>query len=168
MWMALVREREQKPAEAETLFRSALAVGGAYAADDATTMELYARFLKDQGRGDDAKSMLDRAADIRRIPVLVSNALRIGGGVTAPKVLSKVEPEYTEEARTAKYQGTVVLAVEIRPDGFADNIRVVRGLGLGLDENAMTAVRQWQFQPSTKDGAAVTVQATIEVNFRLL
>jgi TonB family protein len=168
MWMALVREREQKPAEAETLFRSALAEGGAYSPDDATTMELYARFLKDQGRGDDAKSMLDRAADIRRIPVLVSNALRIGGGVTAPKVLSKVEPEYTEEARTAKYQGTVVLAVEIRPDGFADNIRVVRGLGLGLDENAMTAVRQWQFQPGTKDGAAVTVQATIEVNFRLL
>ncbi len=97
-----------------------------------------------------------------------SNALRIGGGVTAPKVLHKTEPEYSEEARVAKYQGTVVLAVEIAPNGFARNIRIVRGLGLGLDENAVTALRQCEFQPATKDGAAVTVQANIEVNFRLL
>ena len=79
-----------------------------------------------------------------------------------------MEPQYTEEARVAKYQGTVVLAVEIGSDGFARNIHVVRGLGLGLDENAVTAVSQWTFEPGKKDGGPVTVQATIEVNFRLL
>jgi TonB family protein len=85
-----------------------------------------------------------------------------------PKVLQKAEPEYTEEARVAKYEGTVVLAVEIAPNGLAQNIRIVKGLGLGLDENAVATVQQWRFQPATKDGAPITVQATIEVNFRLL
>jgi len=171
MWMALVREREQNPTEAEALYRSALAVEDANSDNAATTMELYARLLKDQGREDESKSMSDRASEIlmalgRQQPK--SNALRIGGGVTAPKVLHKTEPEYSEEARVAKYQGTVVLAVEIAPNGSAQNIRIMKGLGLGLDGNAVTAVRQWEFQPATKDGGAVTVQATIEVNFRLL
>ena len=117
--------------------------------------------------------MSDRASEIRRARgekqrTVKSNALRIGGGVTAPVVLHKMEPEYTEEGRVAKYQGSVVLAVEIDPNGVAQNIRIVKGLGFGLDENAVTAVQQWRFQPATKDGAAVTVQASIEVNFRLL
>jgi TonB family protein len=93
---------------------------------------------------------------------------RVGGGVTAPALLHKVEPVYSEEARKAKYQGTVVLYVEVNPEGLATNVRVVRALGLGLDEKAIEAVRQWQFKPGTKDGKAVTVAATIEVNFRLL
>src|SRR5437588_116589 len=59
---------------------------------------------------------------------------RVGGGVTAPSLLSKVEPEYSEEARRAKYQGTVVLYVEVYPDGKAHNLKVLRSLGLGLDE----------------------------------
>jgi len=61
----------------------------------------------------------------------------------------------------------VALSVEIGPDGIARNINVVRGLGLGLDENAITAIQQWHFQPGTKDGAPVPVVASIEVNFRL-
>jgi len=93
---------------------------------------------------------------------------RVGGGVTAPALLYKVEPEYSEEARKAKYQGTVVLYVEVSPDGRAVNPHVVRSLGLGLDEKAMEAVRKWKFRPGYKDGKAVTVAATIEVNFRLL
>src|SRR6516225_3454211 len=93
---------------------------------------------------------------------------KVGGGVTAPALLYKVEPEYSEEARKAKYQGTVVLYVEVSPDGHAVNPRVVRSLGLGLDEKAMEAVRKWKFRPGYKDGKAVTVAATIEVNFRLL
>lgn len=95
-------------------------------------------------------------------------AFRVGGGVSAPALLRKVEPEYSEEARKAKYQGTVQLAVEVWPDGRAHNIRVIRSLGLGLDEKAIEAVQQWQFAPGKKDGAPVKVQATIEVNFRLL
>ncbi|HTS25732.1 MAG TPA: energy transducer TonB [Bryobacteraceae bacterium] len=93
---------------------------------------------------------------------------RVGGGVTAPIVLSKKDPEYSEEARKAKYQGTVLLAIEVSPNGLATNIRVVRSLGLGLDEKAIDAVKQWKFKPGYKDGKPVTVAATIEVNFRLL
>lgn len=93
---------------------------------------------------------------------------RVGGGVTAPVVLFKKDPEYSEEARKAKYQGTVLLAIEVTPNGMANNIRVVRSLGLGLDEKAIEAVKQWKFKPGYKDGKPVTVAATIEVNFRLL
>ncbi len=93
---------------------------------------------------------------------------RVGGGVTAPSLLWKKEPEYSEEARKAKHQGTVVLYIEVTPDGKASNMKVVKSLGLGLDEKAMEAVKQWKFQPGKKDGKPVTVAATIEVNFRLL
>ncbi|HWB96140.1 MAG TPA: energy transducer TonB [Bryobacteraceae bacterium] len=93
---------------------------------------------------------------------------RVGGGVTSPQLLYKVEPEYSEEARKAKYQGTVVLYVEVDPTGKARNLRVVRSLGLGLDEKAIEAVNKWKFRPGYKDGHPVTVAATIEVNFRLL
>ncbi len=93
---------------------------------------------------------------------------RVGGGVTAPTLLQKVEPEYSEEARKAKYQGTVTLYVEVDANGKATNIRVQHSLGLGLDEKAIEAVKKWRFRPGMKDGRPVTVAATIEVNFRLL
>ena len=93
---------------------------------------------------------------------------RVGNGVTPPRPLYKPEPEYSEEARKAKYQGTVVLFVEIWPDGQAHNIRVVRSLGLGLDDKAIEAVEKWKFEPGKKDAVPVKVGATIEVNFRLL
>jgi len=83
-------------------------------------------------------------------------------------LMFKREPEYSEVARIAKYQGTVTLYVEVGPDGIAHNIRVLNGLGLGLDEKAIDAVSQWQFRPGMKDGVPVTVAASIEVNFRLL
>ncbi len=93
---------------------------------------------------------------------------RIGGGVSSPRLLQKVEPEYSEEARKAKYQGTVMLAVEVWEDGMAHNIRVLRSLGLGLDEKAVEAVRKWKFSPGKKDGKPVRVAAQIQVSFRLL
>jgi TonB family protein len=93
---------------------------------------------------------------------------RVGGGVTAPALLLKVEPEYSEEARKAKHQGTVLLYVEVDPSGRATNIRVTRSLGLGLDEKAIDAVKKWKFIPGRKDGKPVTVAAVIEVTFRLL
>jgi protein TonB len=93
---------------------------------------------------------------------------RIGGGVSAPMVLSKTEPEYSEEARKAKYQGTVVLMIIVDEKGLPQNIRVVRPLGLGLDEKAIEAVQKWRFRPAMKDGRPVKVEATVEVNFRLL
>ncbi len=93
---------------------------------------------------------------------------RVGGGVTAPVLVYKKEPEYSEEARKAKYQGTVTLYVEVAPNGKAQNIKVLHSLGLGLDEKAIEAVKQWTFKPGMKDGKPVTVAASIEVNFRLL
>jgi TonB family protein len=101
-------------------------------------------------------------------PPAAPAAHRVGGGVTAPRLVYKVEPEYSEPARKAKFQGTALIYVEVGPDGYATNIRTVRMVGLGLDEKAVEAVRQWRFLPGMKDGAPVTVAATIEVNFRLL
>ncbi len=83
-------------------------------------------------------------------------------------MIYKKEPEYSEEARKAKYQGIVTLYVEVDALGRAVNIRVLHSLGLGLDEKAIEAVRQWKFAPGKKDGKPVTVAASIEVNFRLL
>jgi TonB family protein len=98
-----------------------------------------------------------------------NGVFRLGmGGVTAPTLVTKVEPEYSEEARKAKYQGTVELYVEVDAGGRARNIKVLHSLGLGLDEKAMEAVTKWKFRPGTKDGKAVTVMAMIEVTFRLL
>jgi protein TonB len=93
---------------------------------------------------------------------------RIGGSVSAPAILMKVEPEYSEEARKAKFQGTVVLMIVVDEKGMPRNIRVVRPLGLGLDEKAIEAVQRWRFKPGMKDGHAVATEATVEVNFRLL
>jgi protein TonB len=90
------------------------------------------------------------------------------GGVTAPSVLYRVEPEFSEEARKAKFQGIVVLAIEIGEDGKPRRFRVLRGLGLGLDEKAVEAVSRWKFKPALRNGRAVPAPATIEVNFRLL
>src|SRR5262249_17308127 len=74
-------------------------------------------------------------------------AFRVGGGVSSPVLLHRMDPEYSEEARKAKHQGTVELYVEIEPDGLAHRIVVQRGLGLGLDEKAVEAVSQWRFKP---------------------
>jgi protein TonB len=90
------------------------------------------------------------------------------GRVTAPTVLYKVEPEFSEEARKAKYQGTVILTIEVGEDGKPRDLRVVRGLGLGLDEKAVEAVSRWKFRPAQKNGGAVPATARVEVNFRLL
>jgi protein TonB len=95
-------------------------------------------------------------------------AYRIGGGVSAPSVIFKVEPEYSEEARKAKFQGTVILFVVVDEKGNPRDLKVIRPLGLGLDQKAIEAVEKWKFSPGKKDGKAVAVQATIEVNFRLL
>lgn len=94
-------------------------------------------------------------------------AYRVGGGVSAPRALYAPDPEYSEEARKAKWQGTVVLWVIVGPDGKPRDIKIQRSLGMGLDEKAIEAVRQWKFDPAKKDGQPVAVQINVEVNFRL-
>ena len=92
---------------------------------------------------------------------------RVGGGVSAPRILSDPEPEYSEEARKAKYQGVCVLWLVVGPDGRPRDIKVARSLGLGLDEKAIEAVKNWKFEPAMKDGKPVAVQINVEVNFHL-
>jgi TonB family protein len=93
---------------------------------------------------------------------------RIGGGVSAPVPIYQPEPEYSEEARKAKWQGTVLLSLVVDESGKAVNIKVTKSLGLGLDQKAIEAVEKWKFKPGMKDGKPVPVQASVEVNFRLL
>jgi bla regulator protein blaR1 len=93
---------------------------------------------------------------------------RVGeDGVTAPRVVYKVEPTYTDEARDARIEGSVVLSMEIDTDGLAKNIEIVRSLDAGLDQNGIDAVQQWRFEPGQKGGQAVRVAAKIEINFHL-
>jgi len=94
-------------------------------------------------------------------------AYKVGGGVSAPRVLYAPDPEYSDEARRAKHQGTVVLWVVVGPDGRVRDVRVQRSLGMGLDERALEAVKNWKFEPARKDGQPVAVQINVEVNFRL-
>jgi TonB family protein len=89
-------------------------------------------------------------------------------GSKPPILLSKREPEYSEEARKAKYQGTVILSVEVDTDGVPQNIRVIRSIGLGLDEKAIEAVQRWKFKPGTQDGNPISMRTEVEVQFRLL
>ncbi len=95
-------------------------------------------------------------------------AYRPGGGVTNPVALYKPEPKYTEEARQAKIQGSVLLSLVVDENGIARNIKVARPLDPGLDQSAMDTLRQWKFRPGQKDGNPVAVAAQIEVTFRLL
>jgi TonB family protein len=88
-------------------------------------------------------------------------------GLTMPHPITTVQPDYTEEARKAKIQGTVAIGLEVNAEGKAQNIYIVRSLDKGLDANAIAAIQQWTFQPGQKDGKAVTVSANIEVNYRL-
>jgi TonB family protein len=97
-----------------------------------------------------------------------SGSYKIGGGVSQPLLISKVEPEYSEEARKAKWQGTVEMQIVVDEHGMPREMRVTRSLGLGLDQKALEAVAKWRFKPGMKDGKPVPVIATVQVNFRLL
>jgi TonB family protein len=136
-------------------------------------MEVYAEFLRAQGRHDQASEVDARAAAIRQAnakpaPADLADAYLVSEDVSVPSVAQRGEPQYSDEARAARLQGTVVVQVVIGTDGLAHDPRIVRGLGLGLDENAIEAVSQWHFKPGLKDGRPVKVAATIEVNYRLL
>jgi TonB family protein len=165
------------PGVAELNYLQALAQDPPESTEAALTMETYAKFLTEQSRTGEAEALQKEALAIRRAHVAEISAKlhspgggtqRVGGGVTAPVLLRKQEPEYSEEARVAKDQGSVLLSVVIGPDGQAANLDLLRSIGFGLDEKAAEAVTQWKFKPGTRDGQPVAVQATIEVNFRLL
>jgi TonB family protein len=91
-----------------------------------------------------------------------------GGGITQPVAIYSPEPEFSEEGRKARLQGTVVITLVVDAAGKPRNLKVVRSLGLGLDEEALKAVAQWRFKPGTKNGKPVAVSATVHAIFHLL
>lgn len=91
----------------------------------------------------------------------------VGDDVSAPRLQAQVEPKYTEEAMRQKLQGIVVLACVIRADGSVGAVEVRQSLGLGLDEQAILAARQWRFYPALRRGAAVPVAVTLNLSFSI-
>jgi TonB family protein len=94
-------------------------------------------------------------------------APRLGMGLKAPRVIYDPDPEFSDEARRVKHQGTVILSVIVDQQGRAKDVYVVRSLGMRLDEKAIEAVQKWKFAPGTKDGYPFAVRVNVEVNFRL-
>ena len=92
---------------------------------------------------------------------------RVGGGVSSPELISKVEPEFSEEARKAKFMGVVTVNLIVDTKGMPQNVHILRGVGMGLDEKALEAVRQYRFKPAMENGHPVPVQVNVEVNFQI-
>jgi len=92
---------------------------------------------------------------------------QVGGGVSAPSLLYKPEAEFSEEARKAKMSGVVTVGFVVDEKGNVIRARVIRGLGMGLDEKALEAVRQYRFKPAMESGKPVKVEVNVEVNFQI-
>ena len=92
---------------------------------------------------------------------------QVGGAVSAPVLLSKIDPEFSEEARKAKASGVVVVNLWVDTQGRPSHVRVLHGMGMGLDDKAMEAVKQYRFKPAMEDGKPVTVEVNVEVEFRI-
>jgi TonB family protein len=105
-------------------------------------------------------------------PAAAATVFKVGGTgqnqVAAPRIISKVEPQYAEEARVNKLQGSILLTLVVDPTGMPTQIAVLRPLGMGLDEKAIEAISQWRFTPGQKNGAPVPVYTQVEMTFHLL
>ena len=91
----------------------------------------------------------------------------VGGGVIGPVPIYQPEPEFSEEARKAKFMGVVTGEPHRGHEGPPQNVHVIRGVGMGLDEKAMEAVKQYRFKPATENGKPVAVYLNVEVNFEI-
>jgi len=100
-------------------------------------------------------------------PVIDQGPMRVGGEISAPERIHYVNPEYPELARRARLAGVVILEATIDREGNVINVNILRGLGLGLDEAARTAVSQWKYTPTFYNGRPVEVLLTVTVQFQL-
>jgi protein TonB len=91
----------------------------------------------------------------------------IGGGITEPVVITQVEPEFSEEARRAKYPGDVIVSLIVDATGMPQNVHVLHGVGMGLDEKAVEAVKQYRFKPARENGKPVAVYMNVDVGFHI-
>jgi TonB family protein len=92
---------------------------------------------------------------------------KIGGGVTTPELIYHVEPEFSAEARKAKFEGIVLVNLIVDAKGKPQDVHVVRGAGMGLDEKALKAVKQYKFKPAMEGGKPVPVGLNVEINFKI-
>jgi TonB family protein len=135
----------------------------------ATASALAALAQIEKGLGDTAamKAALDREMAITRA-LNPMQAERVSRTVTAPRVITKKDPPYSEEARKGRIQGTIDLSLVVDENGAPQDITVVIPLDAALDEKAIETVRDWRFQPGEKNGMPVPVRATVQINLRLL
>jgi TonB family protein len=92
---------------------------------------------------------------------------RPGAGITAPAILREVKPDYTEDGRRRNIEGDVVLEIVVRSDGAVGSVKLLQGLGAGLDQRAVEAVRQWRFSPAKRYGTPVDVIVEVAMEFKL-
>jgi TonB family protein len=176
VWMAIALERKGMVDQADAMFKKAIWQEHGYPnlTDQTTDQELYADFLKRQHRDTELASLTTQVQaeqkSFREQNTVAPSpgVYRLDKSMQPPKMESKATPTYTEEARIARYQGTLLLSIEIGIDGVAHNVHIIQGLGLGLNAKALDAVAQWRFQPAMKDGQPVPVFAMSAVDFRLL
>lgn len=178
--LAILYENQARFDKAEVYYRTALELReklfGPNEIATIETAEHFARLLHRAQKHAEAAPLEQRARTVR-LPLLeqaagsrveIGQVYTAGPGVKMPELQEQTEPEYTDEARVARHEGAVAVEVEIDRDGLPRNLRVVRILGLGLDENALEAVRQWRFKPARLDGKKVACRALLEINFTLL
>jgi TonB family protein len=180
-WYGLALQTDQSPEtirKADPWYEKALNLnirGGATGRQLALSQELEGQAQEILGDPDRAKELRALAAATRTADIAALGdqkpatdpVFKIGAGVQAPRVKTKIDPQYSEAARLIKQNGAVVLSVIIGPDGKPRHVQLLRSLGFGLDESAANSVLQWTFEPGAKNNEPVNVTATIEVNFRL-
>ncbi len=180
--LAVLYENQARSDRAEMYYQHALAIRETALGPDhpqtIVTLEHFARLLHKLNRGAEAQPMTERAQAARRKLTEASYSppgtaaegeiYRSSGAVEPPTLSKRTEPDYTEEARIARQEGSVVLQADISAEGRAGNFRLLRSLGLGLDEKAMEAVRQWEFEPARKGKQKVPFRAVLDIQFRVL
>ncbi len=92
---------------------------------------------------------------------------KVGGGVSSPELIYKVDPEFSEEARKAKFMGIVLVNLIVDQNGNPQNVHVLRGVGMGLDQKAIDAVKQYKFKPAKEGGKPVPVEMNVQVDFQI-
>lgn len=176
--LAVLYENQSRNQKAETYYRTAIEIRervlGATSPRTIEAKEHFARLLHGMQQHEEA-SRLEQETRAVRAPLLAQiagervemQALPISEVNRPPEIVERTEPEYTEDAFIGRTQGSVAIHVVIDAEGIPRNLQVVRPLGLGLDEQALTALKQWRFRPARKDGANVACRVTYEINFSL-
>jgi TonB family protein len=116
-----------------------------------------------QANLDSAPGAVESATNSFAVP---QQLYHVGGDVSAPKLVFAPDPQYSEKARQAKYQGVCVISLMVDAQGKLKRVQVVRHLGMGLDKKAVEAVKKYRFEPAMRFGKPVAVTVNIEVNFR--